>query len=399
MALSTLLLASLASTATAVRLFTSSWPTDGKGNIVRAITFEPGLGYAYGRPSASLTTVSENSECGSTPTWLELDGSTLYCLNEGWAGAAPDDSFNTLTVSADGSLKLKASTKLPLPGAVANQFYNNKQAVALAHYGGGGISTLKALPDGSFSELQTFKFNASGPRPEQEASHVHEAVIDPTGKFLIFPDLGADVVRVYSIDENEITEKKSLQSKAASGPRHAVFWTPNAKPNVDATFLFVIHELDNTVVSYKVAYTDDSALAFTQVQSQGLYGDRETPEGSRAAELLLSPDNRFVIGSNRNATIMTVPNPDPKNATLIPSDTLVTFEPQKDGTLKFVGLAASGGSFPRHFNLNKEGNFVAVGNQNSGTLDIFKRDVKSGKICERVASLGGLGQLTNVRWA
>ncbi|KAF2467234.1 3-carboxymuconate cyclase-like protein-like protein [Lindgomyces ingoldianus] len=351
-----------------------------------------------GRNSASLKAVAVNTQCGSAPTWLDLEGSTLFCVDEGFS--TPNASVNTLTISADGSLKA-ASKVDTIQGPVSDQIYNDGKALALAHYGGSAVSTYKLSTVGGLTPLQNFVFSTPpGPRPEQEASHVHEAIIDPTKEYLFFPDLGADVVRIYKIDPatSLLTEQPSLKADAASGPRHAVFWSPSGmsygrKP----VYLFVIHELANKIVSWKVNYAT-SGLTFTRIQDIGLYGTTPQPNGTRAAEIVVSPDNRFIISSNRNATIFSVPNPDPSNSTKIPSDSLTTFTPSEDGKLTFQSLSPSGGSFPRHFSLNKDGSMVAVGNQNSGSVVVWMRDVKTGKFGDRVATAENLGQVTNVIW-
>ncbi|ORY19769.1 Lactonase, 7-bladed beta-propeller-domain-containing protein [Clohesyomyces aquaticus] len=389
MALRNLLYASLVAPALAVKLYVSSY----SGNVT---TFEltPGVG------AASLKTLSVSTECGGVPTWLDLQGSDLYCVDEGWL--TPNASVNTLKVSPDGSLK-RTSKVDTIQGPVSDQTYNKGKAVALAHYGGGAISTFTISATGAWSPLEQFVFNTPpGPRPEQESSHVHEAIIDPTGEYLFFPDLGADVVRIYKIDSatSKLTEQPSIKSDPASGPRHAVFWTPSKKPVYGAkpsTYLFVIHELANKITSYKVNYAA-TGLSFTRVQDIGLYGTTAPPNGTRAAEIAVSPDNKFIISSNRNATIFSLANPDPKNATKIPSDSLTTFTPSDDGKLKFVNLAPSGGSFPRFFSLNKDGSMVAVGNQNSGSLYVWARDAKTGRFGERLAVVENLGGVNNIVW-
>ncbi|KAF2654159.1 putative isomerase YbhE, partial [Lophiostoma macrostomum CBS 122681] len=313
----------------------------------------------------------------------------IYCVDEGFA--TPNASINTLTKNADGSLTRIASIDT-IQGPVATQFYNKNTAVALAHYGGSAISTFKFAPNGTFSRLQNFTFYdaPTGPRPEQEASHVHEALIDPTGKFLIFPDLGSDLVRVYAInpDTGLLTVQEPIHSPTAYGPRHAAFWRPSNTRGAP-TYLFVIHELGNKVISYSVTYPANGTITFAKVQEIGLYGNQTDPVGTRAAEITVSPDNRFIVASNRNATIFNVTNPDPSNSTAVPSDSLTTFKPSADGKLTFQGLSPSGGSFPRHFRFNKDGSMIAVGNQNSQTVFVFQRNVRSGKIGEKVASAFG----------
>lgn len=398
MALQSLLLAALASSASATRLYVTNYaPSTNPLGSITTLDLKEGLG------AASISTLSTNQQCGSAPTWLDrLSKDTIYCVDEGFA--TPNASINTLTVNADGSLKSVAKIDT-IQGPVATQFFNKNKAVALAHYGGSAISTFKLSPDmKSFTPLQNFTFFGVplGPRPEQkDGSHVHHTVIDPTGQYLVFPDLGADVVRVYSIDSKTslLTAQESLKAKSAYGPRHAAFWTPTGKPSTTSTFLFIINELSNRVVSYRVNYLEKGGLAFTEVQDIGLYGDRAVPDGTRAAEITVSPDNNFIVASNRNATIFNVENPDPKNSTKIPSDSLTTFKPSADGKLTFVSLSPSGGSFPRHFKFNADGSLIAVGNQNSQSVFVFRRDVKTGKIGERVAAKLDLpGQVTNILW-
>jgi 6-phosphogluconolactonase (cycloisomerase 2 family) len=104
-----------------------------------------------------------------------------------------------------------------------------------------------------------------------------------------------------------------------------------------------------------------------------------------------TPNNEFVIASNRLAPIFDFPNPDPKNSTMIKSDSLVTFKPTESGKLEFVELVASGGMNPRHFSLNEDGSKIAVANQVTKTVVVWSRDVKSGKTKKQIAMAYDLG--------
>jgi 6-phosphogluconolactonase (cycloisomerase 2 family) len=103
---------------------------------------------------------------------------------------------------------------------------------------------------------------------------------------MLFPDLGADLVHVYCIDfqTNKLSEHAPLKSKTGYGPRHAVFWSP--KHNSTATFLFVVHELSNKIVSYKVTYPNNGGLTFAEVDEVSTFGNRTIPEGAAAAEIV-----------------------------------------------------------------------------------------------------------------
>ena len=75
-----------------------------------------------------------------------------------------------------------------------------------------------------------------------------------------------------------------------------------------------------------------------------------------------------------------------------PSDTMSTFAIQKNGSLKLVQLAPSGGWSPRQFSINRAGDLLAIGHQNNNTVVIWKRDVASGKIVLE-ADGGKVGQV------
>jgi 6-phosphogluconolactonase (cycloisomerase 2 family) len=146
------------------------------------------------------------------------------------------------------------------------------------------------MPSGGLEELQTLRFTlkapgAPGSNPDrQELPHPHEALVDPTDSFILVPDLGADLVRVFSIDAatSRLTESTPLQTPPGSGPRHGAFLVSGA-----GTFLFVVFELTNIVTSYKVTYRFNM-LAFEEVFSYGLFGGSAIPSGASVAEVLIS---------------------------------------------------------------------------------------------------------------
>ena len=241
-----------------------------------------------------------------------------------------------------------------------------------------------------------------GPVPtRQDAPHEHEAILDPTGRYLLFPDLGADLVHVYSFDPSTsfLIDHDPLVADPGSGPRHAVFWSPEKSyARKDKLYFFLIHELSNTITSYAVTYLAAGGLAFKKVQTINTFGGKTIPTGAAAAEIIKTPDNGFIISSNRNDTSFLIENPDPKNSTKIVSDSLAVWTPAADGTLHFIQLAPAGGSYPRQFSINKVGDLVSVGLQMSSTVVLWKRDLKTGKLGDLVASVGIPGQITCVVW-
>lgn len=394
MSLRTLLVAGLATSASAVKILVG-----GYGPTSATITngYVDTLDYTNG----ALKKASENTEGGPQPSWIDLDlKGKAITLDEAWN--TPNNSgLHTFTLNSDGSVKHTAFNDIPRGGPVATQFYNSNKNLAIAHYGGHGLTTW-SLNNGSFELLQNIGYEnrTPGPKPQQQdGSHVHDAILDPTGQYVIFPDLGLDVTHVFCVDgsSGKLVEHAELKAPTGYGPRHATFWKSGSK-----TYLFIIHELVSKIISYEVTYVRSGGLTFKQVDEQSTYGPTADPAVTQygaAAEIAISPDNKFLVASNRNVTLTKVPNIDPKNSTQIDSNSLITFKPAADGKLSFVQLAASGGLFPRHFEISKDGSQIAVANQNSGNVRIYKRDVKSGKIGkDAVAGIAVPGQPNNVRW-
>ena len=143
----------------------------------------------------------------------------------------------------------------------------------------------------------------------------------------------------------------------------------------------------------------EKSLNFTPVYESGIYGPRTTPEGAAAAEALLSPDKKYLLTSSRNTTLFEIPNFNPAIATKIPSDALQVWKiDQETGKLAFEQSAPAGGSFPRHFSVNKKGTLVAVGLQLDERVVIVERDVASGEFGKFVAEIDIPGQVTSVIW-
>jgi 6-phosphogluconolactonase (cycloisomerase 2 family) len=149
------------------------------------------------------------------------------------------------------------------------------------------ISTFAVESNNTFRALQNFSFNYSSTNPEpQDKAHIHQALLDPTGQYILFPDLGADLIRVYCIEPktNNLVAHESLKTKPKYGPRHAVFWSPEDSPT--NVFLFVIHELSNKIVSYSVKYKETGGLEFCEVDEVSTFGNRNVTEEAAASEIV-----------------------------------------------------------------------------------------------------------------
>jgi 6-phosphogluconolactonase (cycloisomerase 2 family) len=74
------------------------------------------------------------------------------------------------------------------------------------------------------------------------------------------------------------------------------------------------------------------------------------------------------------------------------------FAPQTNGSLSFVQLAPAGGRFPRQFQLNKAGDKLVTGLQQSARVVVIERDVATGKFGNFLANITVPGQVTTTVW-
>ncbi|KAK7418036.1 hypothetical protein QQX98_004175 [Neonectria punicea] len=366
----------------AVTLFAA----DSGGNVT-TLSFT-GTGSNY-----TLSVTAKTSECEVNPSWISVDKASrvLYCLDRG-ASSSTSGSLNSFSIEESGALTRLDRVLAPLSGVAGGIITTSKGARACISSNRSAAAVFAlgdhgALP-GTGPLQQIFPtLNQTGPVPSrQDRSYLHDVIIDPTNQYLVLMDLGGDLGRVYTYDEDTvapIVEVDGLKTAPGTGPRHGVFKTMD---NGDV-FFFFNGELDQKVYSYRVTYTK-TGLSFEKVFEIPAIDASLPATLAPTSEIALSPDKRFLVVSNREKSF--------RDSPILgsgPSDTLSTFRIKHDGTLELVQLAPSGGWSPRQFSFNKKGDMIAVGHQNNRTVVIWKRDIRSGKIILEEDG-GKLGQVT-----
>ncbi|KAK1826555.1 Lactonase, 7-bladed beta-propeller-domain-containing protein [Podospora conica] len=334
-----------------------------------------------------LTVLDKSLDCGSEPTWLTLDKrhGVLYCLNEGWGGAASITSFKTSKKGKLTTLNVLPVLKSPVASTL---FGKNNSGLAVAHYDTSAFTTYNVgKPENLQLYYQTnYTLPAPGPRPDrQEAAHVHDAILDPTGKFIIAPDLGSDALHVFEVGADlSTTPRASIKTAPGAGPRHVAF----AK-TASGTYLYSFNELSNTVSGFKVEYSGSELTATPLFDVATRPAGDAIPAGTKAAEIEVSPDQKFVIVSSRGENNLQIPafaaGGAPAGARIV-SDPLVSFSiDQATGALAIVQRAPAGGRNPRGFSINKAGTLVASALQDDNRVVVYARDVATGLLGEAVA--------------
>ncbi len=227
----------------------------------------------------------------------------------------------------------------------------------VANYGGGTVSVLPIGPDGKLGPaVSVVRHQGSGAdKSRQGAPHAHSSDLDPAGRVLLAADLGLDKVMAYRVGENGALTANPTPFAAlppGSGPRHLAFGKSGA-------FAYVIGELSSTVTAF--AY-DASLGTLKSVETV-----TTLPAGfsgkSYPAEIAVSPDGRFLYGSNRG------------------HDSIASFA--IDGTtgqLRPLGHTPTGGNWPRHFAIDPTGAYLLAANQRSNSVVVFRIDPRTGAL-------------------
>lgn len=108
------------------------------------------------------------------------------------------------------------------------------------------------------------------------------------------------------------------------------------------------------------------------------------------------PDHKFLVASSRRENSTKVPDFNDKTKE-INSDTIMNFSiDEASGKLNFMQEIPAGGTFPRHFSINKAGTKVAVGMQKDARVVIIQRDPGSGKLGDFESFANIPGEITAV---
>jgi 6-phosphogluconolactonase (cycloisomerase 2 family) len=232
------------------------------------------------------------------------------------------------------------------------------------------LSTFKLPFSSSSTPQQTFVLTMSGKGTvpsRQDAPHPHETIVDPTGAFILVPDLGADLIRIYSIDSSgNLTACTSYVETPGTGPRHGAFST-------DGKVFYVGNELANTVNAFSVAYAN-GCISLTKFQTlTTLAGNTTAPTGTKVGEVHIKEN--FLYASNR------------RDLSFSPNDSIASFSLDSSGSMTFIDIISSGGTYPRTFDIATAGDFMVIGDQTTANVVVVKRDPTTGQLGPQLASM------------
>lgn len=327
-------------------LLVGTYTNADKTNGIHVYSFDTGTG-EFSEKSKALNVTN--------PSYLAVskDRRNVYSVSESGnkEGSVSAFSFD----AGSGKLTFLNSASSGGNGPCYVSVDDKKQYVFAGNYGAGSLSAIRVNKDGSLSaDVQTIQHEGSSVNENrQNKPHVHSVVLSPDNQYLLTPDLGTDKVNVYRFDPlkpQALTpaEPAFATVKPGTGPRHLTFH-PNGK------FAYLITEMEGAIDAFDYKNGKLEAKQSITMLAPGFNGK------VGAADIHISPDGKFLYGSNRGE-----------------ANDVVIYAIGKDGKLTYAGRQATLINTPRNFAIDPSGNFLLVANQNSNDIVIFKRDQKTG---------------------
>lgn len=229
------------------------------------------------------------------------------------------------------------------------------KTVVVANYSTGSVASLPIREDGSLGEAATFvQHEGSSINPSrQEGPHAHCSVVSPDNRFVYAADLGLDQVLGYRLDAEASklspNEPPFAKTTPGAGPRHLTFH-PNGK------HVYVINEIANSVSLFE--YDSESGeLTKRQTISTLL---EEFDGTSHCADLKITPDGRFLYGTNRG------------------HDSIVAYEIGNNGKLTLLGIEPSLGKGPQNLAITSGGELLLCANMAGSNVAVFRINAETG---------------------
>jgi len=277
------------------------------------------------------------------PSYLTLssDGKFVYAVSE--VGDSLASAVSLRLDSKTGAMQMLGSELTD--GKDPCYISTNGKVVMTANYSSGNVTEFPIGEDGRLLP-HDFLYDTGMGGPDsirQNLPHAHCALFNAAGTELYVSEFSADVVTKYDVATRQ---GKRIQLPSDFGPRHIIL-------NTDESKAYVIGELSGNVV---VIDTESDSVIQTVCA--------DTVHARGCADIHLSPDGKFLYASVR-----------------LQNDGIAIFKVDSDGTLTNAGYQPTG-IHPRNFNITPNGKFLLAACRDSGCIQIFRRDAKTGLLTD-----------------
>ena len=302
------------------------------------------------------------------PSYLTIHptGKYIYSVNE-LADGSPENIGTVSAFSFD-----KKTNKATFLNSVSSQgdapchisIDAMRKHVLVANYVGGTVASFPILEEGNLGEAVSThehkieKINL----PRQEAAHAHMIVSAEKNNTIYAVDLGTNEVIVYKINvaNGELIRRGEIPISEGAGPRHLAFHPFQKR-------VYVLGELNQTIEAFNF---ENHGESFERFQIIKTIQDVENEHLVNCAAIKIHPNGEFLYASNRG-----IQGHPEQSISIFKID----FE---TGELTYLGKQNTKGLIPRDFELDRNGKFLLVANQNSDSIVTFRINQETGMLEE-----------------
>ncbi len=225
---------------------------------------------------------------------------------------------------------------------------NSSSFLLSSYYGSGQVGVHRVDSNGILSTDPLQMLNTDG--------HAHSIQTDRSNRFAFVPHTNpANAIFQFCFDQQNGTltpnNPPKIQPATEEGPRHFAF-------HPTQNLLYSINENGSTVSAH---HFDAEAGTLSSFQVISTLPDDFSGDDNTTAEIKITPDGRFLYGSNRG------------------HDSLALFAIAADGSLDARGHYPTE-TTPRFFELDPSGSFIYSAGQDSGKLRSYKIDKETGAL-------------------
>jgi len=298
---------------------------------------------------------------------LSPDGRFLFATSgKSMPGEDRKNSVAAYRILEDHSLEFINRQSSQGSGLCHVQSHQDGKYVFAANYSSGHASALPVSEDGSLGEATAVvKGEGSGPNQQrQKGPHAHQVVIDPSGTFLLVPDLGTDKVMNYVFDPDNGSlqpnaDQPFLAMAPGSGPRHLAF-------HPTKNFLYILGEMGASLT----ACSFEPKTGVMEVINEASIVGKEFNGNKQGAAVRMHPNGKFVYATNRDEV-----------------SSLAVFSQTSNGGIEQSQLVTGVPYWPRDFNLSPDGKFLVLAGARVDELALYTVDAQTGKVSETPARL------------
>lgn len=275
-----------------------------------------------------------------SPSYLCLDKEKVFAVSE----TPESGALHVLSRAEEGLLS--PTDRIPLRASGYCHVASHQQQIFLSSYADGLLATIDMPHSSGKATASYVQFDGKGPdHSRQAASHIHQAVVAPGGRWLYVVDLGGD--EVWTCGIGSPTEKISaFHAPPGSGPRHLVI-----HPELPVVYIWC--ELKPLLLTCTM---DSENGTLSLIDTFDLSTHPDSKDAMDGSAIKIHPTGTALYVAERN------------------THSICSFTLDAAGHPAPAGRMPTGGKVPRDFSISPCGDWMVIANQNSDTLVSVKLD-------------------------